>query len=87
MNIGQPPTAERREHYRQLIGTRGLGVAMCWTVIVPDARATLSIEEIAARLSGDSPHRLHPAVPFGDLWQFLDSGDYPVLVDRHGRPL
>lgn len=81
VNTGQPSIADQREHYRRLLGTRGLNVALCWTVIVPDAGTTLSIEEIAARLSGNTSHRLHPALPFNDLWQFLHAGDYPVLID------
>jgi hypothetical protein len=81
VNTGQSSTADLREHYRQLLRVRGLGEAMCWTVIVPDPGTTLSLDEIAARLSGNASHRRHPAVPFAEMWQFLDGGDYPVLVD------
>ncbi|WP_084957040.1 DUF6461 domain-containing protein [Thermoactinospora rubra] len=81
MNAEQPRTVDLREHYRQLIRTRALDVAMCWTVVVPDNGTALSLDQITARLSGDASHRLHAAASLGDLWHFLNGGDYPVLID------
>lgn len=81
MNTGPPSIADLREHYRGFIKTRGLNVAMCWTVIVPEAGTELSLEQVAARLSGGTSHRVRNTMRFGELWDLLFAGEYPVLVD------
>lgn len=81
---GQPPTADLREHYRRLIHDRlWLAEAMCWTVVVPHNGTALTLNQIAARLSGDAPHQLHVAAPFSAIVPF-DGDAYPVLVDWCG---
>ncbi|RBQ15798.1 hypothetical protein DP939_32795 [Spongiactinospora rosea] len=58
-------------------------MAMCWTVVVPDSGRAFSLDQIAARLAGDTPHQLHePALP-GAVMLPYDT-DRPVLVDRCG---
>ncbi|WP_147268388.1 hypothetical protein [Spongiactinospora rosea] len=84
MRTGQPPTSELHEHCRQLHSSHlWLDVAMCWTVVVPDSGRAFSLDQIAARLGGDTPHQLHePALPRTVMLPY-DTG-YPVLVDWCG---
>ncbi|WP_240196874.1 DUF6461 domain-containing protein [Nonomuraea lactucae] len=84
MNSGQPPTADLREHYRQLRSTQPwLDMAMCWTVVVADNGQTFALNQLAARLSGDAPHQLHePALP--DALGLPYDIDNPVFVDWCG---
>ncbi|GAA2417380.1 DUF6461 domain-containing protein [Nonomuraea africana] len=84
MNTGQPPTADLREHYRQLRSSQPwLDVAMCWTVVVPDSGQTLPLNQLAARLSGAAPHRLHePALPRAVMLPY--DTDNPVFADWCG---
>lgn len=60
---------------------------MCWTVLVPeDGTAPFTLEEIAARLSGGTPHELHAAAPLSAI--VSSPGDaYPVVVDRSGSAI
>ncbi|WP_147269114.1 hypothetical protein [Sphaerisporangium album] len=81
MNTGEPPTGDLREHYRQLRRSQSwLDVAMCWTVVVPDSGKALNLNQIATRLSGDTPHQLHDPAPLSAIVPY-DGEPYPVLVD------
>lgn len=60
LNTVQPATADLRAHYRRLMNsTRWLGVGMCWTAVVPGDGRALTLDQVAARLAGNTPHQLH----------------------------
>jgi hypothetical protein len=84
VTAGQLSSADLREHYRQLRRSQPwLGVAMCWTVVVPDNGRTLTLEEVAVRLGGDTSHQLHEPASVSTIGPF--AGDaYPVLIDWCG---
>ncbi|WP_449064528.1 hypothetical protein [Planomonospora algeriensis] len=76
------------EHYRRLVGepvSPALDVALCWTVVVPNAGAPLTVEDIGTRLSGGTAYEVHEAAGL----DVVDLPDYrldppPVAVDRSG---
>ncbi|MET9245510.1 DUF6461 domain-containing protein [Nonomuraea sp. NPDC003709] len=84
MDTGKPPTAGLRAHYRRLRSSHPwLDVAMCWTVVVPDSGEAFTLDEIAVRLGGTTPYRLHESAPFSAV--VPPTGDaYPLLVDWCG---
>ncbi|MEU7858709.1 DUF6461 domain-containing protein [Nonomuraea sp. NPDC049141] len=86
MDAGQPTTTNLREHYGHLARSRGLDVAMCWTVVIPHNAKPLNLQQIATRLGGDTPGRLHPPAPLSALVPFA-SDAYPVLIDQHGSTI
>ncbi|MFI7466836.1 DUF6461 domain-containing protein [Nonomuraea sp. NPDC049646] len=60
MDTGQPPTDDLREYYRGLMNrTRWLSNGMCWTAVIPDDGRELTLDQVAARLAGNTPYRLH----------------------------
>jgi hypothetical protein len=84
LNPGHPPTADLREHYRQLMNsTQWLGVGMCWTVVVPDDGQALTLDQVAARLAGNTPYRLHKPATL-DAVGPPERDAYPLFVDRFG---
>ncbi|MEV4577113.1 DUF6461 domain-containing protein [Nonomuraea jabiensis] len=84
MNTGQPPTADLREHYRRLMNsTQWLGVGMCWTAVVPDDGQAHTLDQVAARLAGNPPYRLHEPAPLSAI-RPPERDAYPVLLDRCG---
>ncbi|GIH26335.1 hypothetical protein Aph01nite_46450 [Acrocarpospora phusangensis] len=84
MTTGQLSSADLHDYYRQLRRSqRWLGVAVCWTVVVPDNGRTLTLEEVAARLSGDAPHQLHEPAPVSAIGPFA-SDESPVIIDWSG---
>jgi hypothetical protein len=56
---------------------------MCWTVVTPDSGKAFTLDQIAARLGGDTPHQHHEAAPLSAVMLRSDD-DYPVLVDWCG---
>nr|WP_260407838.1 DUF6461 domain-containing protein [Planomonospora venezuelensis] len=56
---------------------------MCWTAVVPDDGRALTLDEVAARLAGNTPYRLHEPTPL-DAVGPPERDAYPVLVDWYG---
>ncbi|GAA3078805.1 DUF6461 domain-containing protein [Streptosporangium carneum] len=84
MNTGQPPTADLREHYQRLISnTQWLSAGMCWTAIVADNGRALTLDQVTARLAGNTPYQLHEPAPL-DAIAPPERDAYPVLVDQCG---
>ncbi|MGW3347163.1 hypothetical protein ACWDA3_28010 [Nonomuraea rubra] len=84
MNTVQPPTADLRAHYRRLMNsTRWLGVGMCWTAVVPGDGRALTLDQVAARLAGNTPHQLHEPATL-DAVGPPERDTYPVFADRVG---
>ncbi|MFD8532508.1 DUF6461 domain-containing protein [Streptosporangium canum] len=84
MNTGQPPTADLREHYRRLMNsTQWLDMGMCWTAVVPDDGRALTLDQVAARLAGNTRYRLHEPAPLDAIGP-PERDAYPVFVDRCG---
>ncbi|WP_031161692.1 DUF6461 domain-containing protein [Streptosporangium roseum] len=84
MNTGQPPTADLREYYRRLMNsTQWLDVGMCWTAVVPDDGRALTLDQVAVRLAGNTPYRLHEPAPLKAIGP-PEQDAYPVLIDWYG---
>ncbi|MGN9786640.1 DUF6461 domain-containing protein [Nonomuraea sp. ZG12] len=84
MNTERLPIVDLRERYRQLMNsTQWPGVGMCWTVVVPDDGRALTLDQVAARLAGDTSYRLYEPAPLGAIGPPKRDA-YPVLVDRYG---
>ncbi|MEU8402850.1 DUF6461 domain-containing protein [Nonomuraea sp. NPDC048892] len=82
MNTGQPPTDDLREHYRRLISsTQWLSVGMCWTVMVPDGGRAFTLDQVAARLAGNTPYQVHEPASLDAIGP-PERDAYPILVDQ-----
>ncbi|MGV9324095.1 DUF6461 domain-containing protein [Streptosporangium sandarakinum] len=85
MNTGQPPTADLCEYYRRLRSSRQWpgAAGMCWTVVVPDDGRALTLDQVAARLAGNTPYQLHAPAPLDAIGP-PEQDAYPVFVDWYG---
>ncbi|MEO3873678.1 DUF6461 domain-containing protein [Nonomuraea sp. B12E4] len=84
MNTGRPPAADLREHYRKLMNsTRWLGIGMCWTAVVPDDGRALTLDQVAARLAGNTPYRLHEPATLDAIGP-PEHDAYPLFVGGFG---
>ncbi|MFF0572830.1 DUF6461 domain-containing protein [Streptosporangium saharense] len=82
MSDGRPVGADMYRYYRRLLKDHWLGVAICWTVVVPDNGEPLTLAEIGERVSGGASYEIHEKASFED--DYSDEADWAMLAGQSG---
>ncbi|MFI6476380.1 DUF6461 domain-containing protein [Nonomuraea sp. NPDC050663] len=75
-------------HYRQLLDDSWMGVAICWTVVLPHDGSAMSLTETADRVSEAGRYEVHKTDTFEHEETFLylsDSAPWAMLVECSDR--
>ncbi|MEU4696803.1 DUF6461 domain-containing protein [Nonomuraea dietziae] len=75
-------------HYRKLLDDNWMGVAICWTVLVPHGGSALSLAEIGERISETGHYEVYETDTFEHEEVFMhlsDDAPWAMLVDRSDR--